>query len=98
MNALFLINALLVGIIVRGWALSTLWLWFLVPIGAPVIGITTALGISVILGLFTAHLNQEASKDNKSKTLSELYGTIVAKSIGAPLVSVATGWLITLFM
>jgi hypothetical protein len=98
MFGLILFGMMMVGIILRGWALSTLWAWFLVPIGAVAINIPTALGISVIVGLFTTHLNNEKVKTGDKRTIADLTATIVAKSIGGPLVSVLIGWIITLFM
>lgn len=93
---LILFGTLITSIIVRGWVLSTLWAWFLVPIGAPEIGIATALGISVIIGLFTSHLNQETVKTS-TKSLPDLFATILTKSLGAPLVSLCVGWIILQF-
>lgn len=97
MLALFVIGLVFFGVVIRGWALSTLWAWFLVPIGLPAIGIATALGISVIIGLFTVHLNNDKIKVDKNSS-SDMIGTIIAKAIGGPLVSVFIGWIITLFM
>lgn len=96
MAALFLFGLLFVGIVLRGWALSTLWAWFLVPMGAPAITITTALGISVIIGLFTSHLNRETVKVG-DKSVADLFTTVIAKSIGGPLMSVLVGWIVLLF-
>lgn len=97
MAALFVIGLIFVGVVLRGWALSTLWAWFLVPIGVPAIGIATALGISVIIGLFTVHLNNDKIKIS-NKSSPELIGNVLAKAIGGPLMSVFVGWVITLFM
>lgn len=96
MMFLILLSTLIVSIILRGWVLSTLWAWFLVPIGAPAIGIATALGISVIIGLFTMHLNHETVKVS-NKSLPELFANIISKSIGSPLISLLVGWIILLF-
>lgn len=40
--------------IIYGWLLSTLWNWFLVPLGAPVITIAHACGIWLIVSVVTA--------------------------------------------
>jgi len=97
MLALFIIGLIFFGVVIRGWALSTLWAWFLVPIGLPAIGIATALGISVIIGLFTVHLNHDKIKVDKSSN-SDVLTIILTKAIGGPLMSVFLGWIITLFM
>lgn len=51
----FVINAatMLLSVSLRGIVLSYMWLWFLVPLGLPVIGVLHALGISVIVTFLT---------------------------------------------
>lgn len=39
--------------IIRGFVLSYLWTWFLVPFGLPEIGVAWAIGISMIIGYLT---------------------------------------------
>ena len=97
---LILVGTMIVGIVLRGWVLSTLWAWFLVPLGAVEIGIAAALGISIIIGMFTTHLTHDTVKVklNDQRTLPDLYATIVSKSIGGPLISLMFGWIISLFM
>lgn len=96
---LILISTMIVGIVLRGWVLSTLWGWFLVPLGAVEIGIAAALGISIIIGMFTTHLTHDTVKVklNDQRTLPDLFATIVSKSIGGPLISLLFGWIILLF-
>ena len=54
--SLFLAAAMVVGLIAEGIVIMTLWEWFIVPsFGLPAISITTALGISLILGLTTSN-------------------------------------------
>jgi hypothetical protein len=36
----------------HGWALATLWGWFIVPLGAPPIGWAQFVGISLFLAVF----------------------------------------------
>lgn len=96
MMGLIMIGVILAGIVLRGWALSTLWAWFLVPIGVTAIGINTALGISVIVGLFTTHLHQESVKTDK-KSIADACATIVTKAIGSPLAALLVGWIILQF-
>jgi hypothetical protein len=42
-----------IGIVVNGWLLSLLWLWFAVPLGAPRIGIAHAIGVSLLVRVIT---------------------------------------------
>lgn len=39
-------------VVEQGWAISVLWGWFLVPLGAPAIGIAAAVGIAVLATAF----------------------------------------------
>ncbi len=53
-----------------GLALSTLWGWFLAPLGLPAINIPTAIGISLIATLLTRSYRIEPSEDDASKRAS----------------------------
>jgi predicted phage tail protein len=85
------------SILFRAWALTVLWAWFLVPLGMVALSISSAIGISIIVGMFTQHLAKE-SKDEKAKDTYELIGDIAGRAIGAPLLSLFFGWIVTLFM
>jgi hypothetical protein len=37
----------------RGWVLTYLWKWFIVPLGMPQIGVAHAIGVAVILAYIT---------------------------------------------
>lgn len=90
------IAAVIAAALVRGWALTVLWGWFLVPYGLPTIGIATAIGISLIVGMFTAHLEQRQAKETKSGT--DAVVTVAAHAFGAPLLVLAIGWIVKSFM
>lgn len=38
--------------ILRGFVLSILWAWFLVPLGVPPIGIAGAIGVTLMIDMF----------------------------------------------
>lgn len=96
MIILFMLSIIIGGIILRGWVLSTLWAWFLVPQGVFPISINVAIGISVLIGLFTQHLVHETVKVNKTSS-ADLISTITGKTIGGPLMALLVGWIVTLF-
>ncbi len=76
----FTLLAVVVGTIANGWALSTLWGWFIVPLfGLPALTIPYALGISTIAG-FLLSANNTSKSDNKSKDreLSTLFAELIA--------------------
>lgn len=49
--AAFIITALLLW---RGFVLSVMWSWFLVPLGLPTIQVPHAIGIAAIVGMMTS--------------------------------------------
>ena len=51
-------------IILDGFVLMTLWLWFVVPLGPPAITIGHALGLSLMLALATANTQRIKRKIN----------------------------------
>ena len=61
-------------IVVRGWCIAKLWLWFVVPFGIPAIGVLGAIGltatVTIALGLNTI--------ERKGTVLSALSGTLLA--------------------
>ncbi len=77
--------------ILRGLVLSTLWRWFLVPLGAPAIGIAAAIGISVIVAMLTA--NPHAATNEKTTALQKTWLSILL-----PLVSLLSGWIVQFFL
>src|SRR5208282_612969 len=61
-------------IVVRGWCIAKLWLWFVVPLGIPAIGVLGAIGltatVTIALGLNTIK--------RKGTVLSTLFSTLLA--------------------
>ncbi len=76
--------------IVRGWALSKLWVWFIVPLGAPQIGIAMAIGVSGTIALF--HPQPTKKSDDAD------WATSTMTSFCTVLVSVGFGWITKQFI
>jgi hypothetical protein len=92
-----LITFVVFTIILRAWVLVVLWGWFLVPLGAFELSIATAIGISIIVGLFTQHLQKDyVEVKYKTGMVDGLLGLLPA--VIAPLVALLTGWIVTWFM
>lgn len=89
---MFTISTIVVAIVLRAWVFTILWGWFLVPLGAPEVSIPTAIGISLILNLFMQHLAKEETKDKN------LIAEVGLRAIGAPVVTLILGWIVTLFV
>ena len=100
MNVFLIVGATIgvatLAVIMRAWVLTILWGWFIVPMGAGALSIGAAIGISVIVGMFTQHLQQD--KAEEVKTVGGLVSHVVSRAFLAPLVSLLIGWIATSFM
>lgn len=89
----FIVGATL-SYILRGWALSILWGWFIVEtFKLPSINIPKAIGLSLIIGFLTYQISE-----NDDKEPGEAIPRLIAVGISYPLIAVFTGWVITFFM
>ena len=52
MKFLEIIAMILISVIITGWAVSTLWGWFIVPLGVQALSFAHAYGISVMASVF----------------------------------------------
>lgn len=97
----FTLLAVVVGTIANGWALSTLWGWFIVPLfGLPALSIPYALGISTIAGFLLSANNtsKSDSKSNGDRELSTLFAELIALVVLRPAFAVLMGWIILQFV
>ena len=74
----------------QGLAVSTLWGWFLVPIGAPGLSVVAAAGVCLIASAMRMRHNKSAD------TSAERYEAI-ATAVIVPVVALAIGWIIKTF-
>lgn len=88
--ALTLILPLLIA--EQGWAISTLWAWFLVPLGAPAIGIAAAAGIAVTISA----IRMKGARNEPERTTRQSIEYLVGLFI-APVMYVGVGWVVTHF-
>lgn len=81
--------------ILRGWVLSYLWIWFVVPIfGLPVISIVEAIAVSFIIGFLThGSTGYDWSKDTQEKFVQILSVWFIS-----PFLFLGIGWIIKGFM
>lgn len=61
-------------IFVHVWAVSTMWLWFVVPLGATPIGYWHTFGLSLFVGLFTMN----TAKSDKKIEIEDIVGRMIA--------------------
>jgi hypothetical protein len=84
---------IIVGALIGGYVLAKMWLWFIVPFGAPEIEIAHAIGISLLAGLFTS----SSSSDDKYESTAEVVTKLIATLI-APFILLGFGWIVVQFM
>ena len=94
LTALVLILGLPLVMIVKGLVLSTLWSWFVVPLGMDPISIPAAIGLSLTLSLFTGMSETGADTETPPEALGYLFGY----GVFVPLLLLFIGWVLTLFM
>lgn len=73
----------------RGYVLSIMWAWFLVPLGMTPISVSLAIGFALIVGFLTVN-NQKKEHDGVVDSL--------ASSIATPLVFLIIGWIVHFFV
>lgn len=88
---------IILATLLRAWVLTQLWAWFVVPLGGIPLTIAYAIGISLLVGLFTMHL-QQATPKSEDKSISASFGNAIGTAIGGPGVTLLIGWIVTLFM
>jgi len=77
---------ILVATLLRGWALSVLWGWFVVPIfGVPALGIAQAIAVAMVVSMLTHQYVPSKEKDTWGPW---------AQIFLAPLFAVGIGWIV----
>ena len=86
------------AILVNGFVISTLWAWFLVPLGLPQIGIIHAAGISILtsypLSIITIKIERIM---RNTKGAEETISTILTYLL-VPVMALFLGWILTLLL
>ena len=103
LGCLFLLIAvplsLLMGIFVSGFVISTLWLWFAVPLGIPAISVLGGAGFSLLVNYISPFVDttQLAKKDTYDQKTAAI-ATILSALIFRPAIFLGLGYIITLMM
>jgi len=69
--------------IIRGYVLSILWGWFLVPLGVVEISVPHAIGFLLLIGLVTPNPNEKKEGKPLEKFLSTILSPLIAWLFGA---------------
>ena len=83
--------------IFRGFVLQKLWLWFMIPFGLSEIGLAHALGLSVLIGLFTGSGSTKKDKNSDGPDYEGLANSIGTSLLTSTLV-LLMGWIFHCFM
>ncbi len=90
MVALGFIAMVVVAYLLNGVALKLLWGWFMVPtLGLPVISLVQAIGIGIVIGFLT---QQHIPRDEDAKK------ELLFFEVLSPVLAIAVGWIVHLFM
>lgn len=73
----------------RGFVLSILWGWFLVPLGMPPLTVAYAIGVSLIVGFLTVRHSKEDEQPE--------YGKAMLRVTLVPAFALAFGWIVSRF-
>lgn len=81
--------------LIHGWVLTYLWKWFVIPFfGLPILPITYAMGLALIVSLLTTNSNLAYIKDEfKIKK-----GIQIFASLSTPLITLFFGWIIQMYI
>jgi hypothetical protein len=83
-TAVGVVALFILAILVRGFCLSVLWGWLIVPVfGLPALGIAPAIGLTVFLNYLLNHKKEESS-----------LGDVLL----GPMLALGVGWVIHLFI
>jgi len=96
----FLITLLLLvpAMIWRGFVLSIIWNWFMVPIfNLPSLGIAAAIGVALVIQVFNG-IEIENNLDTEAESEAKLVIAAIVKLFFAPLVMLFVAWMVKLCM
>ena len=89
MIAIVIVGALILGTILRGFVLSYLWTWFMVPLGITEIGVAWAIGIAALVAMIVP-----TSSSSKEREIPE----IIVEFLVSPFIVLLFGWIVHSFM
>lgn len=87
---------MVISSLLRGYALSVLWGWFMVPtLGLPALSVVQAIGIAIVISFLTYQYNDCQKKE---KSFGETVGQASVMAVVYPLGALLFGWVIHQFM
>lgn len=95
-----LVLLFVIGMVLNGWALSTIWNWFIPPVfGLTTLTIGKAIGVSMVFELFTGtnRLAKASQSRTDDKSYTETFIESLISVILTPVMSVGFAWLVLQF-
>lgn len=92
MEAIIALVLLIPSMILRGVVISTMWAWFIVPLGVDPITLTHGIGLSFFMSLFVAKYRNTKDDDTSEKIAQWMFIFM------HPLVALLFGWIVHSFM
>jgi hypothetical protein len=77
---------------IQGLTLSSLWGWFVVPFGAPLLGFVPACGIMLLVSLILPHSQEQAARASSDWILHVSFFWFL------PLILLFVGWVLHFWM
>src|SRR3989344_254836 len=88
---------MVVATLLRGYVLSVLWRWFMVPtLGLPALSVAQAIGIALVVGMLT-HQSQHYYPEDKDEKTSNKVVRIIEPFL-TPFVILLIGWVVRQYM
>ncbi|MDP3696508.1 MAG: hypothetical protein Q8R55_00575 [Candidatus Taylorbacteria bacterium] len=85
-----------VSTLLRGYVLSVLWRWFMVPtLGLPALSVAQAIGIALVVGMLT-HQSQHYPEDKDEKTSKKVVR--ITEPFLTPFAVLLIGWVVRQYM
>lgn len=76
---------------------STIWRWFAVPIGAPVLTVTRTMGLAILIGMYR-YAGETRTQDTQEKSGGELFVAFLARAGLIPAFALLLGWIYRSFL
>lgn len=92
-----IVALLVLSSLLRGYTLSVLWGWFMVPtLGLPHLSVVQAIGIAMVVSFLTYHDTSDIPK--KERSTGEAIASGVSLAVLYPLIALLFGWVVHQYM
>ena len=97
-GGIFLFAYYIAAGIYSGFVFSTLWGWFAVPLGFPVIGVAHAIGLLTVLSYPLIGVTMKLEAISESEFSFEHYVSHLFKGLAVVSIALGYGWIVHRFM